>query len=189
MIFVGDDWAEDHHDVYLMDEAGKRLAARRLSEGLAGISQLHELIAERAEDPGQVVIGIETDRGLWVGALVGAGYQVLAINPLAVARYRDRHHVSGAKSDASDAKLLADLVRTDRHNHRPIAGDSADAEAIKVLARAHQSLIWSRTRHTNALRSALRDTTRPRWWPSRTWLTATPWGCWTVPPPQLRVPG
>ena len=81
----------------------------------------------------------------------------IAVNPLAVARYRDRHHVSGAKSDASDAKLLADLVRTDRHNHRPIAGDSPDAEAIKVLARAHQSLIWTRTRHTNALRSALRE--------------------------------
>ena len=104
-----------------------------------------------------MVIGIETDRGLWVGALAAAGYQVYAINPLAVARYRDRHHVSGAKSDASDAKLLADLVRTDRHNHRPIAGDSPDAEAIKVLARAHQSLIWARTRHTNALRSALRE--------------------------------
>ena len=157
MMFVGDDWAEDHHDVYLMDEAGKRLAARRLPEGLAGISQLHELIAEHAEDPGQVVIGIETDRGLWVGAWLRAGYQVLVINPLAVARYRDRHHLSGAKSDAWDAKLLADLVRTDRHNHRPIAGDSADAEAIKVLARAHQNLIWSRTRHTNALRSALRE--------------------------------
>ena len=72
---------------------------------------------------------------------------------MAAARYRDRHHVSGAKSDAGDAKLLADLVRTDRHNHRPIAGDSAEAEAIKVLARAHQSLIWARTRHTNMLRS------------------------------------
>ena len=104
-----------------------------------------------------MVIGIETDRGLWVGALSAAGYQVFAINPLAVARYRDRHHVSGAKSDASDAKLLADLVRTDRHNHRPIAGDSAEAEAIKVLARAHQNLIWARTRHTNALRNALRE--------------------------------
>ena len=104
-----------------------------------------------------MVIGIETDRGLWVGALSAAGYQVYAINPLAVAHYRDRHHVSGAKSDASDAKLLADLVRTDRHNHRPIAGDSPEAEAIKVLARAHQNLIWTRTRHTNALRSALRE--------------------------------
>jgi len=114
-------------------------------------------VATHATDPDQVVIGIETDRGLWVSALVAAGYQVYAVNPLAVARYRDRHHVSGAKSDAGDAKLLADLVRTDRHNHRPIAGDSADAEAIKVLARGHQNLIWSRNRQTNALRSALRE--------------------------------
>jgi transposase len=157
MIFVGDDWSEDHHDVCLMDQAGKRLASRRLPEGLTAIRQLHELIAEHAEEPDQVVIGIETDRGLWTGALAAAGYLVFAVNPLAVARYRDRHHVSGGKSDASDAKLLADLVRTDRHNHRPIAGDSLDAEAIKVLARAHQSLIWARTRHTNAMRSALRE--------------------------------
>ena len=114
-------------------------------------------MAGHAEEPGQVVIGIETDRGLWVEALIAAGYQVFAVNPLAAARYRDRHHVSGAKSDAGDAKVLADLVRTDRHNHRPIAGDSPTAEAVKVLARAHQNLIWARTRHTNALRSALRE--------------------------------
>ena len=157
MIFIGDDWAEAHHDVYLMDDAGKRLASRRLPEGLAGIRELHELIAAHAEEPDQVVIGIETDRGLWVGALSAAGYQVFAVNPMAVAHYRDRHHVSGAKSDAGDAKLLADLVRTDRHNHRPIAGDSLQVDAIKVLARAHQSLIWARTRHTNALRSTLRE--------------------------------
>jgi transposase len=157
MLFVGDDWAEDHHDVHLMNETGDRLASRRLPEGLAGIARLHELIAAHADDTAQVVIGIETDRGLWVDALTAAGYQVFAINPLAAARYRDRHHVSGAKSDPSDAKLLADLVRTDRHNHRPVAGDSDAAEAIKVLARAHQSLIWARTRHTNGLRSALRE--------------------------------
>jgi transposase len=157
VIFVGDDWAEDHHDVYLMDQDGKRLASRRLPEGLTGVRQLHELIGGHAEEPDQVVIGIETDRGLWVEALAAAGYQVFAVNPLAVARYRDRHRVSGAKSDAGDAKLLADLVRTDRHNHRHIAGDSADGEAIKVLARTHQSLIWARTRHTNTLRSALRE--------------------------------
>ncbi|MFD7012031.1 IS110 family transposase [Rhodococcus jostii] len=157
MIFVGDDWAEQHHDVHLMDDTGRRLSSRRLPEGLAGIRTLHELIAGHADEPGQVVIGIETDRGLWVQALTAAGYQVYPVNPLAVARYRDRHHVSGAKSDAGDAKLLADLVRTDRHNHRPIAGDSPDVEAIKVLARGHQNLIWARTRQTNALRSALRE--------------------------------
>jgi len=157
MLFVGDDWAEDHHDVHLMDEAGAVIARRRLPEGLAGIRALHELIADHAETPAEVVIGIETDRGLWVQALVAAGYQLYAINPLAVARYRDRHNVAGAKSDAGDAKVLADLVRTDRHNHRLLAGDSADAEGVKVLARGHQSLIWSRNRQTNALRSALRE--------------------------------
>lgn len=157
MIFIGDDWAEDHHDIHVMDDNGSRLASRRLPEGLPGIRGLHDIVATHAQDPHQVVIGIETDRGLWVNALVAAGYQVYAVNPLAVARYRDRHHVSGAKSDAADAKLLADLVRTDRHNHRPIAGDSPDAEAIKVLARGHQNLIWTRNRHTNALRSALRE--------------------------------
>jgi hypothetical protein len=73
MIFVGDDWSEDHHDVCLMDQAGMRLAWRRLPEGLTGIRQLHELIAEHAEEPDQVVIGIETDRGLWAGALAAAG--------------------------------------------------------------------------------------------------------------------
>ena len=76
---------------------------------------------------------------------------------MASARYRERHAISGAKSDRGDAKVLADLVRTDRHNHRQVAGDSDLAEAVKVLARAHQSAVWSRQRQVNALRSALRE--------------------------------
>lgn len=157
MIFVGNDWAEDHHDVYVMDEAGRKLAARRFGEGMEGLRALHALLGAHAEDPAGVRIGIETDRGLWVNALVAAGYQVHAINPKAAARYRERHHVSGAKSDAADAKMLADLVRTDAHNHRLVAGDSAQVEGIKVIARAHQNLIWSRARETNRLRNALRE--------------------------------
>jgi transposase len=157
MIFVGDDWAEAHHDVHVMDEHGERLVRRRLPEGLDGVRGFHELVAAHADDPSEVVVAIETDRGLWVQALVAAGYRVYAINPLAVSRYRDRHNVGGAKSDAGDAKVLADLVRTDRHNHRPIAGDTVEVEAVKVLARAHQSLIWARNRHTNQLRNALRE--------------------------------
>lgn len=157
MIYLGDDWAEDHHDICVLDEDGMVLATRRLAEGIAGVSALHAVVAEHADDPGGVAVGIETDRGLWVEALAAAGYQLYAINPMAVARYRERHNLAGAKSDSGDAKVLADLVRTDRHNHRRVAGDSPDVEGIKVLARAHQSLIWARTRHTNQLRSALRE--------------------------------
>jgi transposase len=157
VLFVGLDWAETHHDVAVMDEGGRVVTARRVAEGLAGLTALHELLAGLVADPAEVVIGTETDRGLFVGALVAAGYQVYAVNPLAVSRYRDRHTVSGAKSDAGDAKVLADLVRTDRHNHRPVAGDSELAEAVKVLARTHQSLVWTRRRQVNQLRSLLRE--------------------------------
>ena len=157
MLFVGLDWAETHHDVAVMDESGQVMTARRVAEGLAGLTALHELLAAHGEDSAEVVVGTETDRGLFVGALVAAGYQVYAVNPLAVSRYRDRHRVSGAKSDAGDAKVLADLVRTDRHNHRPVAGDSELAEAVKVLARTHQSLVWTRRRQVNQLRSLLRE--------------------------------
>jgi hypothetical protein len=157
MIFVGVDWAEAHHDVYVQDGEGKRLAGGRLPEGVEGIARFHEMVGAHADEPGEVVIGIETDRGLFVGALVAAGYEVFAVNPMSTSRYRDRHSTSGAKSDPGDAKVLADMVRTDRHNHRPVAGDSELAEAIKVLARAHQSMIWSRGRQANFLRSTLRE--------------------------------
>jgi len=157
MIFVGDDWAEAHHDVCLMSDTGEVVGYSKLDEGVEGIGRFHELVAEHVSDPSQVVVGIETDRGLWVDALVAAGYQVFGINPLAVAKYRQRHHLSGAKSDRADAKLLADVVRTDRQNHRRVAGDSDLGEATKVLARSHQNLIWEKQRHLNTMRSRLRD--------------------------------
>jgi transposase len=160
LLFVGDDWAEDHHDVALVDETGRRLSKARLPEGIMGIARLHELVAGHVSEdaePGQVVVGIETDRGPWVRALVAAGYQVYAINPLQAARYRQRHSTSGAKSDAGDAHVLAEIVRTDRAAHRPIAGDSDLTEAVKLVARAHQTLIWDRHRQLLRLRGTLRE--------------------------------
>jgi transposase len=157
LIFAGVDWAESSHDVHVEDEQGRRLAGGKLADGAGGIARFHDLVAAHAEDPGEVVIGIETDRGLFVAALISAGYQVFAVNPMSASRYRERHASSGAKSDPGDAKILADLVRTDRHNHRPAVPDSDLAEAIKVLARAHQSMIWNRRRQASQLRSALRE--------------------------------
>jgi transposase len=167
MLYIGDDWAEDHHDVELVDDQGVMLARRRLPEGVEGIAGLHALVADHLPEdwaelePEQirelVKVGIETDRGPWVAALVAAGYGVFAINPLSVARYRERHSTSGAKSDAGDAHVLAEIVRVDRAHHRPLAGDSEEAEAIQLVARTHQSLIWERSRHVLRLRSALLD--------------------------------
>jgi transposase len=157
LIFVGHDWAEDHHDVVVLDEVGERLASARLVDGVDGVAGFHGLVAESVDEAEEVVIGTETDRGLFVGALVAAGYQVFAVNPKAVDRYRDRVRMAGGKSDAADAKVLADLVRTDRHLHRPVAADSELAEALKVLTRAHKDLIWQRQGQVNQLRSALRE--------------------------------
>ncbi|HTW00339.1 MAG TPA: IS110 family transposase [Streptosporangiaceae bacterium] len=159
MLFLGDDWSEEHHDVELMDAAGRVLARARLPEGAAGMARLHAMIGGQLgdADDAEVAVGIETDRGLWVQALVAAGYVVFGINPLQAARYRERHGVSGAKSDTSDAHMLADMVRTDSHQLRPVAGDSDGAQAVKVVARAHKTLIWERTRHVQRLRHQLLD--------------------------------
>lgn len=167
VLFVGDDWAEDHHDIEVQDWQGRRLARARLTEGIEGLTRLHELLAEHLGDDdvdpetglvsSEVVVGIETDRGAWVSSLVAAGYRVYAINPMSVARYRERHSTSGAKSDAGDAQVLAEVVRLDRSHHRPIAGDSAEVTGLKLVTRTHQSFIWDRTRHLLRLRSALRE--------------------------------
>jgi transposase len=167
VLFVGDDWAEDHHDIEIVNDQGRRLAKRRLPEGLEGISRLQALVAaampaqwgqlDPLEAAGRVKIGIETERGPWVAALVAAGYEVFAINPMSSARYHERHSTSGAKSDAGDAHVLAEIVRLDRAHHRPVAVDSEASEALKLVTRAHQTMIWQRTRHVLRLRSTLRE--------------------------------
>jgi len=160
VLFAGDDWSEDHHDVEVQDRAGRVLGRARLGEGVAGRGRFHELIGRFADPdvgPDQVAVGIETDRGPWVAALIAAGYAVYAVNPRQAARYRERLGTSGAKSDSGDAHMLADMVRTDAHQLRAVAGDSDLAQAVKVVTRAHQSLVWERTRHVLRLRSALRE--------------------------------
>ncbi|MFI1290633.1 IS110 family transposase [Streptomyces sp. NPDC020792] len=160
MLLIGDDWAEDHHDVEVQDDTGRKLAAARVPEGVEGIARLHELVAKHGGEDleaAEVVVGIETDRGPWVQALIASGYQVYAVNPKQAARFKERYGTSGAKSDKGDAHALADMVRIDRAQLRPIAGDSEQAQAVKVVARAHQTLIWERTRAFQRLRSALRE--------------------------------
>ena len=142
----------------LMDERGRVLARGRLPEGVAGMARLHELIGEQLgedADDAEVIIGTETDRGPWVAALVAAGYTVYGVNPLQASRYRERHGVSGAKSDTGDAHMLTDMMRTDSHQLRAVAGDSPGTGAAWVVARTHKTLI--RERAGRRLRHQLRE--------------------------------
>jgi len=160
VLFVGDDWAEDHHDVEVQDQDGKVLKRARLPEGMAGMARLHDLVGRFVAadaEPSEVGVCIETDRGPWVRALVAAGYRVFAVDPKQAARHREILGSSGAKSDKGDAHALADMLRTRRHQLREVAGDSQTAEAVKVVTRAHQTMVWERTRHMLRLRSALRE--------------------------------
>jgi transposase len=157
-VYCGIDWAEDHHDIALADADGRLLGRRRISDDAAGFAQLLDLLAEHgdtAADP--IPVAIETPRGLLVAALRATGRKVYPINPMAVARYRDRHSIAGRKSDHGDSFVLANILRTDLHVHRPLPGDSELAQAIAVLARAQQDAVWDRTTAHNKLRSHLRQ--------------------------------
>jgi transposase len=157
-VFCGIDWAEDHHDIALADRDGTLLARRRISDDAAGLASLLALLAEHgdtAEDP--IPVAIETPRGLLTACLRATGRPVYPINPMAVARYRDRHSIAGRKSDHGDSFVLANVLRTDLHAHRPLPADSELAQAIAVLARAQQDAVWDRTTAHNRLRSHLRE--------------------------------
>src|SRR5450755_674368 len=157
-VFCGIDWAEDHHDIALAGRDGKLLARRRISDDAAGLAQLLELLAGHGDSAGNPVpVAIETPRGLLTACLRATGRQVYPINPMAVARYRDRHSVAGRKSDHGDAVVLASVLRTDAHAHRPLPADTELAQAIAVLARAQQDTVWDRTAAHNKLRSHLRE--------------------------------
>ncbi len=157
-VFCGIDWAEDHHDIALVDRDGRLLARLRISDDAAGVAALLELLAghgDNAEDP--IPAAIETPRGLLVACLRATGRKVYPINPMAVARYRDRHSIAGKKSDKGDSLVLASVLRTDMHAHRPLPADTELAKAIAVLARAQQDAVWDRITAHNRLRSHLRE--------------------------------
>jgi transposase len=157
-VTCGIDWAEKHHDVALVDEHGQLVAKRRISDNAEGFAMLTELLANAGDnEDNPIPIAIETPRGLLVAVLRATGRGVYAINPMAVARYRERWTVARSKSDHADAMVLANILRTDRHAHHPLPADSELAQAISVLARAHQDATWRRTKAVQELRAHLRE--------------------------------
>ena len=157
-VFCGIDWAEDHHDIAVVGQDGQLLAHQRVSDDAAGLARLLDLLAAHGDTPGNPVpVAIETPCGLLVACLRATGRKVYPVNPMAVARYRDRHSIAGRKSDKGDAAVLGNVLRTDLHAHRPLPADSELAQAVAVLARAQQDAVWARTAAHNKLRSHLRE--------------------------------
>ena len=157
-MWCGIDWAERHHDVAVIDDTGQLVAKTRIGDDAVGFRQLLDLLAthgNRCVEP--IPVAIETAKGLLPAALRAAGFELFPINPLAVSRYRDRYSPSRAKSDPGDAFVLANILRTDRPNHRPLPEDSELAQSIRVLARAQQDAVWDRQQIANKLRSLLRE--------------------------------
>lgn len=142
----------------LLDAAGKLVARRRISDDAQGYRQLLDLLAEAGDGvDAPIPVAIETARGLLVACLRATGRPVYSINPMAVARYRERHSVARAKSDHADAMVLANILRTDADAHRPLPADSELVQAITVLARAQQDAVWNRGQLSNQLRSHLKQ--------------------------------
>jgi transposase len=157
-LHCGIDWATAHHDVAVVDADGRVVARERVGNDAAGFSRLLTLLAEAGDSAAHPIpVAIETDRGLWVAALRETGRVIYPINPLAASRYRARYAVSGAKSDATDAVLLANIIRTDPDPHRPLPTDTESAQAIRVLARAQQDAVWARQQIGNQIRDLLKD--------------------------------
>lgn len=157
-VYCGIDWAEEHHDVAIVNDSGGLVARLKIGDDAAGHRQLIDLLADADDNPQQPIpVAIETSRGLLVACLRATGRQIYAINPVAVARYRDRYTVSRTKSDHVDAVVLANILRTDMAVHRPLPNDSELVQAIAVLARAQQDAVWDRTQAHNKLRSLLRE--------------------------------
>jgi transposase len=156
-VYCGLDWAENHHDIALVNEAGELLAKQRITDDAAGYKILLDLLAAHGDTPhAPIPVAIETSHGLLVATLRTGTRQIYAVNPLSAARYRDRHALSGKKSDHGDALVLANILRTDMAAHRPLPQDSELAQAITVLARAQQDAVWARQQIANQVRSLLR---------------------------------
>ncbi|MFE4512606.1 transposase [Kitasatospora sp. NPDC056783] len=159
-LYAGIDWSENLNDLSVIDQRGQVIATARVAETPDGVREilktLSGLKSSHQHSRRRVPIAIETEHGLLVAALRQAGQPVVVVPPLVVAAYRGRAGAAKSKSDKADAALLADILRTDGHNHRPLPQNSDLAYAIRSLARAQVKANRTRQFHLLRLRSQLR---------------------------------
>ncbi len=154
MWYVGLDWADTHHDVDVLDEAGQRVGARRFAHSHEGLNELKQFLLSIAAQPENLASIVETNHGLLITFLLEAGIPVYPVNPKTANQLRK---AAGAKTDQIDAHLLAKIGRLDLAELRRLAPDSDTAQELKTLTRDQDALIQSQTRLVNQLTACLKD--------------------------------
>jgi transposase len=154
MWYVGLDWADTHHDVAVLDEAGKRVGVRRFAHSHDGLHDLKAFLLGIAASPDQLACIVETNHGLLITFLLEAGFPVYPVNPKIANQLRK---VAGAKTDRIDAHLLAKLGRLDLADLRRLEPDGATVQELKTLTRDQDALIQTQTRLVNQLRACLKE--------------------------------
>ena len=156
-IYVGIDWADDHHDIHVTDDTAEVLDSFTIPYNYEGMEKLRERLAKFSSSPENVLVAIESNEGLLFWNLLEEKYQVYLINPKAMSRYRDRYRISSSKSDPEDAMVLANILRTDLHLYKPFSKDSWADARLKHLTRAHKSLIQEKVKLVNQLTTQLKN--------------------------------
>lgn len=157
MIYVGIDWADDHHDVLITDDSAKTLTQFKFSHDSDGFNKFHDSIITLEKEPSKVLVAIETNRGLLVHELLRSGYLLYSINPKAVNRFKDRHTLSNAKSDPLDAMALAHLLRTDRQRFKALKPLPDDYRLLDRLCNDLRKLVDEKSRIITQIISVLKE--------------------------------
>jgi transposase len=153
MWYVGLDWADTHHDVAVLDEAGKRVGSRRFAHSHAGLNELKQFVLSIAAQPEHLACIVETNHGLLISFLLEAGIPVYPVNPKTANQLRK---AAGAKTDQIDAHLLAKIGRLELAELRRLEPDSPTVQELKTLTRDQDALIQTQTRLVNQLTACLK---------------------------------
>ena len=156
-VYVGIDWADDHHDVHVTNDSAVALDSFKIIHSYEGIEKLKTRLGSTSSKPEDIFVAIESHHGLLIYALLEAGYTVYPINPKAMDRYRDRYRMSSSKSDPQDAMVLANILRTDLHLYKPLPNEIAADARLKELTRAHKALGQQKVKLMNQLTTQLKS--------------------------------
>jgi hypothetical protein len=186
--YLGVDWADKTHQLYVSDKSGRKIKELEVPQTPEEMAKLGRWLDESRKNRIELWAAIEKPHGRIVDFLLDHGVVVYPVNPKALDRARDRFRMSPSKSDAFDAYVLAEFLRTDHAHLRALEPDSAEVQELKMLTRDHQRLVRQKTRLVNQIRIHLKSMILVRWRSLRTWKPRSRWIFSKCMPPRRPSP-